>query len=113
LAVIRYNKIDSLLIKIKRETMKINNFFGKVRKKLADDNKPLRYVWYAIGEILFYVTHLRDVPDLNTKNEFLPAGKGRDQGVGIATRKIIPFHPHLIALAKKLRNKMTIGEIAL
>ncbi len=28
-------------------------------------------------------------------------------------RKIIPYHPYLIAFAKKLRNKMTYGEIAL
>jgi very-short-patch-repair endonuclease len=28
-------------------------------------------------------------------------------------RKIIPYNPHLIALAKKLRNTMTLGEIAL
>jgi very-short-patch-repair endonuclease len=28
-------------------------------------------------------------------------------------RKIIPYHPYLLAFAKKLRNKMTYGEIAL
>ncbi len=28
-------------------------------------------------------------------------------------RKIIPYNPELVALAKKLRNKMTLGEIAL
>lgn len=28
-------------------------------------------------------------------------------------RKIIPYKPHLVALAKKLRNNMTLGEIAL
>ena len=27
------------------------NFFRKTRKKLADDNKPLKYLRYAIGEI--------------------------------------------------------------
>jgi hypothetical protein len=28
------------------------NFFSKIRKKLADDNKPLKYARYAIGEIV-------------------------------------------------------------
>ncbi|WP_430429510.1 endonuclease domain-containing protein [Maribacter litoralis] len=28
-------------------------------------------------------------------------------------RKIIPYHPYLVELAKKLRNNMTLGEIAL
>jgi very-short-patch-repair endonuclease len=33
--------------------------------------------------------------------------------VGAMMRKIIPYKPHLIALAKKLRHNMTYGEIAL
>jgi hypothetical protein len=28
------------------------NFFRKLRKKFADDNKPLKYMRYAIGEIV-------------------------------------------------------------
>jgi hypothetical protein len=31
------------------------NFFRKIRKKLADDNKPLKYMRYAIGEIVLVV----------------------------------------------------------
>ena len=27
-------------------------FFRKIRKKLADDNKPMKYIRYAIGEII-------------------------------------------------------------
>tara|TARA_R110002072_G_scaffold7993_29_gene42321 strand:- start:4602 stop:5030 length:429 start_codon:yes stop_codon:yes gene_type:complete len=38
---------------------------------------------------------------------------GGDQGVGIMMRKIIPYNPDLVPLAKKLRNNMTLGEIAL
>ena len=30
-------------------------FFRKIRKKLADDNKPMKYMRYAIGEILLIV----------------------------------------------------------
>jgi hypothetical protein len=28
------------------------NFFRKIRKKLTDDNKPLKYARYPIGEIV-------------------------------------------------------------
>ena len=31
------------------------NFFRKTRKQLADDNKPLKYARYAIGEIVLVV----------------------------------------------------------
>ncbi len=31
------------------------NFFRKTRKQLADDNKPLKYMRYAIGEIVLVV----------------------------------------------------------
>ena len=31
------------------------NFFGKIRKKTTDDNMPMKYIRYAIGEILFVV----------------------------------------------------------
>ena len=33
--------------------------------------------------------------------------------MGTTMRKIIPYHPHLIAMAKKLRNNMTLGEVVL
>jgi hypothetical protein len=31
------------------------NFFRKTRKKMADDNKPLKYARYAVGEIVLVV----------------------------------------------------------
>ena len=30
-------------------------FFRKIRKKMADDNRPLKYMRYAIGEIVLVV----------------------------------------------------------
>ena len=33
--------------------------------------------------------------------------------MGATMRKIIPYNPDLVPLAKKLRNNMTLGEIAL
>ncbi|GAH07273.1 unnamed protein product, partial [marine sediment metagenome] len=34
-----------------KPTHQMINFFRKIRKKMADDNNPLKYMRYAIGEI--------------------------------------------------------------
>ena len=45
------------------------NFFRKIRKKLADDNKPLKYMRYAIGEILLVVVGILIALSINNWNE--------------------------------------------
>jgi hypothetical protein len=45
------------------------NFFRKIRKKLADDNKPLKYMRYAIGEILLVVIGILIALSINNWNE--------------------------------------------
>jgi len=45
------------------------NFFRKIRKKLADDNKPLKYMRYAIGEILLVVIGILIALQVNIYNE--------------------------------------------
>jgi len=45
------------------------NFFRKTRKKLADDNKPLKYARYAIGEILLVIIGILIALYINSKNE--------------------------------------------
>ena len=45
------------------------NFFKKIRKKLADDNKPLKYMRYAIGEILLVVVGILIALQINNWNE--------------------------------------------
>ena len=45
------------------------NFFRKVRKKLADDNKPLKYMRYAIGEIVLVVVGILIALSINNWNE--------------------------------------------
>ncbi|TFG78983.1 MAG: hypothetical protein E4H26_01075 [Flavobacteriales bacterium] len=44
-------------------------FFRKIRKKLADDNKPLKYLRYAIGEIVLVVIGILIALQINNTNE--------------------------------------------
>jgi len=45
------------------------NFFRKIRKQLADDNKPLKYARYAIGEIVLVVIGILIALSINNWNE--------------------------------------------
>jgi len=45
------------------------NFFSKIRKKLADDNKPLKYMRYAIGEIVLVMVGILLALQVNNWNE--------------------------------------------
>ena len=44
-------------------------FFRKIRKKLSDDNKPVKYARYAIGEILLVVIGILIALQVNIYNE--------------------------------------------
>jgi hypothetical protein len=44
-------------------------FFRKIRKKLADDNKPLKYMRYALGEILLVMIGILLALQVNNWNE--------------------------------------------
>ena len=44
-------------------------FFRKIRKKMADDNKPLNYARYAIGEIVLVVIGILIALQINNNNE--------------------------------------------
>ena len=43
-------------------------FFRKIRKKMADDNKPLKYMRYAIGEIVLVVIGILIALQINNWN---------------------------------------------
>jgi len=45
-------------------------FFRKIRKQLADDNKPLKYMRYAIGEIVLVMIGILLALQVNNWNEF-------------------------------------------
>jgi hypothetical protein len=44
-------------------------FFRKIRKKMADDNKPIKYMRYAVGEIALVVIGILIALQINTWNE--------------------------------------------
>jgi hypothetical protein len=44
-------------------------FFRKTRKKMADDNRPLKYMRYAIGEIALVVIGILIALSINNWNE--------------------------------------------
>lgn len=44
-------------------------FFRRLRKQLADDNKPLKYLRYAIGEIVLVVTGILIAVKINNWNQ--------------------------------------------
>ena len=44
-------------------------FFRKIRKKMADDNKPMKYMRYAIGEIVLVVIGILVALQVNNWNE--------------------------------------------
>ncbi|HEY5688819.1 MAG TPA: DUF6090 family protein [Yeosuana sp.] len=45
------------------------NFFRKIRKQMADDNRPLKYLSYAIGEIVLVVIGILIALQVNNWNE--------------------------------------------
>lgn len=45
-------------------------FFRKIRKQLADDNKPLKYLRYAIGEIVLVVIGILIALQINNWNAY-------------------------------------------
>ena len=47
------------------------NFFRRIRKKMADDNKPLKYTRYAIGEIVLVVIGILIALQINNWNKEL------------------------------------------
>ncbi|WP_205619672.1 DUF6090 family protein [Eudoraea adriatica] len=46
------------------------NFFRRIRKQLADDNKPLKYLRYAVGEIVLVVVGILIALQINNWNQF-------------------------------------------
>ena len=87
-------------------------FFRKIRKKMADDNRPLKYMRYAIGEIVLVVIGILIALQINNWNQERNENKlARDYLVRIKRdisqdtlnfRKIIKFNDSLRGEIKNL-----------
>ena len=53
--------------------------YRKLRKKMADDNKPIKYARYAIGEIILVVIGILIALQINTWNEERKTKKFEDE----------------------------------
>ena len=74
-------------------------FFRKIRKKMADDNRPIKYMRYAIGEIILVVIGILIALQINNWNQ--------DKNNAVQANK------HLAALKLNLEDDMKQAEILL
>jgi hypothetical protein len=89
-------------------------FFRKIRKKLADDNKPLKYTRYAIGEIVLVVIGILIALSINNWNEKrISRNKEVKYFEGIKSdllADIISLDNHLKTRANKIESARDIIE---
>ena len=84
-------------------------FFRKIRKKLADDNKPIKYLRYAIGEIVLVVIGILIALQINNWNE---NKKTEVEEVKLLTNIHVDLQKTLEELESAVEfNKSTIDEI--
>ncbi len=81
------------------------NFFRKIRKKMADDNRPLKYLRYAIGEILLVVIGILLALQINTWNQERLAGIEEKNIMENLHREFVQNRSILINCIEK--NKLT------
>jgi len=100
------------------------HFFRRIRKQLADDNKPIKYFRYAIGEIVLVVIGILIALSINNWNE---ARKNQQESIVFLQNlqidlekdfkqisKVIDIQTRrfqfLDSLIKATRNKLPIAE---
>ncbi len=82
-------------------------FFRKIRKKMADDNKPMKYMRYAIGEIVLVVIGILIALSINNWNNTLQEGAILN-GYLNNIKKNIDFD--LVNIREIIDNRDTIGK---
>jgi hypothetical protein len=80
-------------------------FFRKIRKQLADDNKPLKYVWYAIGEIVLVVIGILIALSINNWNN---ERSDRDKEMVILTEMIRNLNMNIKQFSAEIVNQDSI-----
>lgn len=84
--------------------------FRKTRKKMADDNKPMKYLRYAIGEIILVVVGILLALQINTWNQ---ERQNRKQEFQLLNQLLIEYSNNLTQLNSKIdtRNDITKSSI--
>jgi hypothetical protein len=77
-------------------------FFRKIRKKMADDNRPLMYMRYAIGEIVLVVIGILIALQLNNWNEQSKIGKSIDSNLVILKQNLLEDQTQLENLKQSM-----------
>ena len=85
-------------------------FFRKIRKKLADDNKPLKYLRYAIGEIILVVIGILIALQINNWKE---NKLERKQEKAILNQLNSEFKSNLDQLDEKIKSKTELMKSVL
>ena len=83
------------------------NFFRRIRKQLANDNKPLKYMRYAVGEIVLVVVGILIALSINNWNEGIKARKCENQILISLTED---FNSNLKSLENSLENISALIE---
>ncbi len=83
------------------------NFFRRIRKQLANDNKPLKYMRYAVGEIVLVVIGILIALSINNWNEGIKARKSENQILISLTED---FNSNLKSLENSLENISALIE---
>ncbi len=81
------------------------NFFRKIRKQMADENRPLKYMRYAIGEILLVVVGILIALQINTWNE---ERKLNAEEQYLLKELLVEFETNF----KKIKNDQLINNIS-
>ncbi len=63
-------------------------FFRKIRKKMADDNRPIKYARYAVGEIVLVVIGILIALQINNWNEQRKTKKFEDETLQLISQNL-------------------------
>ena len=88
-------------------------FFRKIRKKMADDNKPMKYARYAIGEIVLVVIGILIALQLNNWNEQSKIGKSIDSNLVILKQNLLEDQTQLENLKQSMITNIHSADSSL
>ena len=86
------------------------NFFRKIRRKLANENKPVKYFMYAIGEIVLVVVGILIALQVNNWNEERKDRDAENYYLGQIIQELKSDTLMLHTLKNKLSNQIPIIE---